>query len=501
MDGADPGFMLKALPVPAVLIDIRTGTILHVNELAAQAGFEVETALTDLIVQRETVKAWLAVREEPVALFGEMKLSGCIKLVTASARRVTMGGQDMLLAVFTSIKDPGEHEDDQTVAALCEIYASGHRNALQAFLQSSAFTLGAFCAAVYEKRKDRYIIREEWRGRRTVSVSILGVDFDVHPEQEMARIGQIKRAAGLGYAPFIKTYGTHSVLVYFFDTPVDPVLQPRIERYARLLRVLAPDIPRHGSSAVMRQGLDSLQQGVAIWDKAGKKLIYENKAFHALFGGSVPFTDGRLGIAPDSYSDAAGRHYSLTHTVGRLGSQRLVTTHVADVTRYKLAEHKLAMTAKTDPLTGLFNRRAGLEILEEVYERSRKSGRPLTVGFADIDGLKAVNDTYGHGAGDAMIRSVAEMLKKHVGKEGTVCRLGGDEFVLILPGMNQVQALLMAEQIKSAVAKCFVGNSRGISISFGFKQAEYTREETTASLVSVADTDMYRDKRDNRSAD
>ena len=82
-----------------------------------------------------------------------------------------------------------------------------------------------------------------------------------------------------------------------------------------------------------------------------------------------------------------------------------------------------------------------------------------------------------------------------------MCRLGGDEFVLILPGMNQVQALLMAEQIKSAVAKCFVSNSRGISISFGFKQAEYTREETTASLVSVADTDMYRDKRENRSAD
>ena len=64
-----------------------------------------------------------------------------------------------------------------------------------------------------------------------------------------------------------------------------------------------------------------------------------------------------------------------------------------------------------------------------------------------------------------------------------------------------IVGLLMAEQIKSAVAKCFVSNSRGISISFGFKQAEYTREETTASLVSVADTDMYRDKRENRSAD
>ena len=185
----------------------------------------------------------------------------------------------------------------------------------------------------------------------------------------------------------------------------------------------------------------------------------------------MTFKEDRRGIWPTTHSDERGRDYSLTHAIGRLGAQRIVTTLVTDVTRYKLAEQKLAMTAKTDPLTGLYNRRAGLEILEEVYTRSRKTGTPLTVGFADIDGLKAINDTYGHGAGDAMIRSVAEVLKKHVGKEGTVCRLGGDEFVLILPGVNQVQALVMAAQIKNGVSRCFVGGSRGISISFGFKQA------------------------------
>lgn len=488
-------------PTPAVLIDIRSGIILEVNELAAQAGFQEEIALVDLFVQRETVKTWLSTREEPSTLHGEIIIHDRVWIVTAAARSITKAEQDMLLVVFTSMKEPGDQEDNATVAALCEIYASGHKNALQAFLQSSALTLGAYCAAVYEKRQGRYIIREEWRGRRTVSVSILSADFDAHPDQEMARVGQIKRAAGLGYAPFIKMYGTHGVLVYFFDYPVEQTLQPRIERFARLLRALTPDIPKHSSVAAVRQGLDSIQQGIAIWDKSSKKLIYENKAFHALFGGAMPFAQERKGATPDSYTDAAGRHYSLTHSVSRLGSQRLVTTHVADVTRWKMTEHKLAMAAKTDPLTGLFNRRAGLEILEDVYDRDRKTGRPLTVGFADIDGLKAVNDTYGHGAGDSLIRSVSEMLKKHAGKESTVCRLGGDEFVLILPGVTQMQAHLMAEQIKSAVAKCFVSNSRGISISFGFKQAEYTKDETAASLVSVADTDMYRDKKDNRSAD
>ncbi len=501
MDETQFDKMLDIWPIPAVLIDPRAGYLLRVNKMAAEAGLQTDMELSELFVQREAVKEWLSVREQPVSLQADLWLQDRVLRVSASMSRVSWGREDALLAVFTDMKEPGDMEDGAAVAALCEIYASGQTNALRTFLQSSAITLGAYCAAVYEKRKERYIIREEWRARRTVSVSILGADFDVHPEQEMARVGQIKRAAGLGYAPFIKMHGTHGVLVYFFDYPAEQQLQPRIERFARLLRALAPDIIRHGSVAIIRQGLDALPQGIAIWDKSNKKLIYENKAYHALFGGAVPFSDGRRGISPDSHADADGRHYSLTHAAGRLGNQRLVTTLAADVTRYKLAEHKLAMTAKTDPLTGLLNRRAGLEILEEVYHRNRKTGQLLTVGFADIDGLKAVNDTYGHGAGDSMIRSVAEMLKRHVGRDATVCRLGGDEFVLILPGVTQVQALLMAEQIKSAVAKCFVGNSRGISISFGFKQAEYTKEETTASLVSVADTDMYRDKRDNRSAD
>ena len=105
----------------------------------------------------------------------------------------------------------------------------------------------------------------------------------------MARIGQIKRAAGLGYAHFIKSYGTQGVLVYFFDHVPDPAVQPLIEKFARLLRALMPDVPRHSSTAVIRQGLDALRQGIAIWEKETKKLLYENKAYHALFGGGVPF--------------------------------------------------------------------------------------------------------------------------------------------------------------------------------------------------------------------
>lgn len=488
-------------PVPAILADDNKGNVLAVNEMAAQQGFGSGIPLKEMLIQKESVDEWLTIGDKPVSINAQIWLGGRERQTTASLRRLHLAEQEVILIVFTAIKAPGSQEDNAAVAALCEIYASGQKNALRTFLQASAITLGAFSAAVYEKRKERYIIREEWRSRRAVSISILSADFEVHPEQEMARIGQLKHAEGLGYAQFIKSYGTHGVLIYFFDQQVEQELYPRIERFARLLRVLSPDTPRHGSAAVLKQGLDSLQQGIAVWDKHTKRLIYENKAYHELFGSRVPFQEDRRSIGPTEHTDARGRQYSLSHIGSRLGSQRLVTTHVSDVTRYKLAEEKLAMTAKTDPLTGLYNRRAGLEILEEIYDQCRSMGRALTVGFADIDGLKAINDTYGHGAGDAMIRSVADVIKKNIGKEGTVCRLGGDEFVLILPGTNQVQALLLANQIKNGVSRCFVGGSRSISISFGFKQAEYSREETAASLVSVADSDMYRDKRDSRTID
>jgi len=445
------------------------------------------------------VKAWLSAGTAPISHQATVIAGGCAQVAEVTIRRVCLNGQDMQLIVFTSMREPGQDRTD-ILARLCEIFAGAPKNALRLFLKASATEVGAFSSAVYEKRKDRYIIRDEWRARRTVSVSMLGVDFDVHPEQEMARVAQIKRAAGVGYAHFIKSYGTPGVLVYFFDHVPDSAVQVLIEKFARVLRALMPDMPRHGSTAMIRQGLDSLRQGIAIWDRETKKLLYENRAYHTLFGSGVPFSEGRSGIGPTTYADAEGRHYCLTHTTVRDGNRRLVVTHAADVTRHVLIEQKLAMAAKTDPLTGIYNRRAGLEILEELYNRNRQAGRPLTVGFADIDGLKQINDTYGHGAGDAMIRSAAEILKKYVGQKGTVCRLGGDEFLLVLPDMNHVQATRTGEQIKNAIKRCCVGSRRGISISFGFRQAEYTPEETVASLVNVADMDMYRDKRE-KSAD
>ena len=95
---------------------------------------------------------------------------------------------------------------------------------------------------------------------------------------------------------------------------------------------------------------------------------------------------------------------------------------------------------------------------------------------------------------DAMIQSVAAVLKKYVVTPGKVCRLGGDEFVLILPEQSAAQASMLAAQISNEAASRFVGGSDGITMSFGFKQAEFVAGETAETLVSVADMEMYREK-------
>ena len=208
MDKENYDISLNLWPVPAIICDTSAGEILAANEAAAQYGLQRGGLLREIIVAQDTVKTWLLTGDKPTTYQTEIRFDERICSTTAAVRRTDLDGGEVLLIVLTVIKEPGTHEDNAAVAALCETYAGATTNTLRLFLQTSAINLGAYCAVVYEKRKDRYIIRDEWRSRRTVSISILSADFETHPEQEMARIGQLKRAMGLGYAPFVKSYGT-----------------------------------------------------------------------------------------------------------------------------------------------------------------------------------------------------------------------------------------------------------------------------------------------------
>ncbi|MCZ7535278.1 MAG: sensor domain-containing diguanylate cyclase [Acidimicrobiia bacterium] len=161
---------------------------------------------------------------------------------------------------------------------------------------------------------------------------------------------------------------------------------------------------------------------------------------------------------------------------GALGGslERAVDRLSASITEREELRERLAHEASHDSLTGLPNRAAALGALERAVARARRSGETVAVLFADLDGFKVVNDTRGHGAGDAVLVEVGRRLQRSVRDGDLVARLGGDEFVVIAePVQDDREAVALAERLVEAVGspvglgevQATVGLSVGVAVN------------------------------------
>jgi diguanylate cyclase (GGDEF)-like protein len=162
---------------------------------------------------------------------------------------------------------------------------------------------------------------------------------------------------------------------------------------------------------------------------------------------------------------------------------------------------KLENESIRDPLTGLFNRRFMEVALERELHRAQRQSATLAVVMLDVDHFKMFNDSFGHNAGDAVLREVAECLKQSVRTDDVICRYGGEEFVIILPEISEQLALERADKIRRAVSSLnvhFKGQSmRKISISVGL--AMYPHHANNGDdMVRLADTALYQAKHAGR---
>src|SRR5262249_2910131 len=115
-------------------------------------------------------------------------------------------------------------------------------------------------------------------------------------------------------------------------------------------------------------------------------------------------------------------------------------------------QETLRLQATRDALTGCFNRRGILELLERELARARRPGTPTSIVLGDLDHFKAVNDGHGHAGGDAVLRGVAQRLARSLREYDAVGRYGGEEFLLVLPQCDLGNAAAVAERVRSAVA-------------------------------------------------
>ncbi|TWI57396.1 PAS domain S-box-containing protein/diguanylate cyclase (GGDEF)-like protein [Pseudomonas duriflava] len=172
-----------------------------------------------------------------------------------------------------------------------------------------------------------------------------------------------------------------------------------------------------------------------------------------------------------------------------------------DVTERKLAEKVLIDKAMLDPLTGLPNRRALGEKLEQIIHAAQTEQIPSAIFFMDLDGFKAINDMHGHDAGDEILRQVSRRLTQTVRRDDFVSRLAGDEFVIVASGIPSPGiGSRIAESICQALAVPFPLDNgfAKLGASIGITLCPTTGEVSAENLLAQADAAMYEAKRKGR---
>lgn len=178
----------------------------------------------------------------------------------------------------------------------------------------------------------------------------------------------------------------------------------------------------------------------------------------------------------------------------------------AAVSRYMIQREnqrlmaELQKLATTDSLTGIRNRRTFFTLFEQEWRRSDRNGTDVSCVMIDIDRFKELNDTFGHLAGDKVLKAVATCLEDGLRQSDILCRYGGEEFCAVLPETPREGAAIWAERRRQAIEELLVPHSSQnlqVTASFGVSQRS-PRTETVDALVNTADVALYHSKSTTR---
>jgi diguanylate cyclase (GGDEF)-like protein len=230
-------------------------------------------------------------------------------------------------------------------------------------------------------------------------------------------------------------------------------------------------------------------------------VIENRQLFVALASGELPHYESDRRFVCNGGRVFWGR-LSMTPVQDEHGYIRAIIAIMQDINELKLLKDKLESMAHYDALTALPNRALFFDRLSQAIAQSKRSESQFALMFVDLDGFKAVNDTFGHDTGDALLKAVSEHLLECVRESDTVARMGGDEFTIILRAIRGPEdAAHVAEKILVTLSvpyhlldhECRIGASLGIVL---YPEHGKTAEE----LLSQADNAMYAVKKAGKNA-
>ena len=300
-------------------------------------------------------------------------------------------------------------------------------------------------------------------------------------------------------------------------------LQGRIRAHERAEKVLETE--RDFMAAVL-DGADTL---ILVLDSAGC-IVQVNQAVETTLGYSSDDLRGRAFVSALPIKDAAARVRDDLRRLGRGGSARPFESHwatsdgerllvqgslaplrddagvlshvivtAADITGRRALEDELRAMSLRDDMTGLYNRRGFALLAEQRLKDSRRSGSALTLVFADVDQLKAINDAHGHSAGDIAIVTCAKALEKTFRESDIVSRIGGDEFVVLTErdarAFGTISRRLTGE-LDRRVADS--GLRFPVSLTIGWASSPSPHRLSLDDLLEKADAFMYERKHEAR---
>jgi diguanylate cyclase (GGDEF)-like protein len=165
------------------------------------------------------------------------------------------------------------------------------------------------------------------------------------------------------------------------------------------------------------------------------------------------------------------------------------------------AQATLREQATRDALTKVWNRRTILEILEREIDRAQREISPLSLAMGDLDHFKQINDTFGHLAGDAVLREAVRRMRGSIRSYDSLGRFGGEEFLLVLPGCEESDAVRLAERMRLEIARRPVewqGQAIPVTASFGVTSLPLSSRSTVETLLKAADSALYQAKQAGR---